>query len=409
MRLIPAVRSLLNVRRLARLDLPPLAGLAVCLSAAGWLWVATYTRPTPLSRLGTGGLLLAAAGLLAAHDLRRTGAEPRRRTRAAAAAVQARRWWPTTAAEVAAVPEARRLRQAAAAEPGPVFPLLNDARPEVRTAAFAALTARDRWRPTEAAAVLAAAHATVEPGVRAAAVTALGAVDDPAAAAGLTGFFRDPDPGVRAAAVTAALRDAGRKWAFVRDGARLALADPKAAGDPLPGAAGRLPAVAVCDLTAWAAEPVPLGPRAVKLLTDHYAVQLRTGSDDHELRTSLTGQVTDLGTPAALRVELAALLRELGLLSAGLLDRMTNPDQPGPVRLLAAEALLAANPNDPDGQDVLRGLARQPNREMALAVAAVLQQRLGVDVGLPTGPLAANSRPAGEVAKRVLQWAVNGR
>lgn len=398
-----------SLRRLARLDLPPLAGLAVCLSAAGWVWAATYQHPSDAVRLGVGGLLLASAGLLAAHDLRRTGAEPRRRTRAAAAAVTARRWWPTNPVEVLGVPEAKRLRQLAAVEPGPVFALLHDARPEVRATAFAALAARDRWRPSEAAAVLAAAHATVEPGVRAGAVTALGAVDQPAAAAGLTAFFRDSDAGVRAAAVAAALTDGGQKWAFVRDGVRLALADPKGSNDPLPGAAGRLPAVAVCDLTAWAGEPVPLGPRAVKLLADHYALQLRTPVGDHELRTGLAASVTDPGTPAALRVELASLLRALGLLSPGMLDRMTNPDQPGPVRLLAAEALLAANPLDPDGQDVLRGLARQPNRELALAVAAVLQQRLGVDVGLPSGPLAANSRPAGEVAKRVLQWAVNSR
>jgi len=53
------------------------------------------------------------------------------------------------------------------------------------------------------------------------------------------------------------------------------------------------------------------------------------------------------------------------------------------------------NPHDPDGVDVLRGLARQPNREMALAVAEVLQNVLGLDLGLPPNEfLAANSKQA---------------
>ena len=83
-------------------------------------------------------------------------------------------------------------------------------------------------------------------------------------------------------------------------------------------------------------------------------------------------------TSPALRVELAALLRDHHLLSADLLDRLTNLDQPGPMRLFAAELMLRINPHDPDGIDVLRGLARQPNREMAVQIASVLQRVLGI-------------------------------
>ena len=81
-------------------------------------------------------------------------------------------------------------------------------------------------------------------------------------------------------------------------------------------------------------------------------------------------------------------------------------DQPGPIRLFAAEQMLRINPHDPDGVDVLRGLARQPNREMALAVAGVLQNVLGLDLGLPAGEMpAASSKTAADVARRVLLWA----
>jgi hypothetical protein len=105
-------------------------------------------------------------------------------------------------------------------------------------------------------------------------------------------------------------------------------------------------------------------------------------------------------------VELASLLRDHNSLSADLLDRLTNPDQPGPIRLFAAELMLRINPHDPDGVDVLRGLSRQPNREMAIRVAAVLQAVLGMDMGLPAGDLPLpTSKPAAEVARRVIAWA----
>jgi hypothetical protein len=112
-------------------------------------------------------------------------------------------------------------------------------------------------------------------------------------------------------------------------------------------------------------------------------------------------------TPPGLRIEIAALLRDHHLLTADLLDRMTNPDQPGPMRLFAAEVMLRANPHDPDGVDVLRGLARQPNRELAVQVGAILQEVLGLELGLPaSGPLPApTSKQAAEVARRVLAWA----
>jgi hypothetical protein len=106
-------------------------------------------------------------------------------------------------------------------------------------------------------------------------------------------------------------------------------------------------------------------------------------------------------------VELAALLRDHHMLSPDLLDRLTNPDQPGPIRLFAAEVMLRANPSDPDGIDVLRGLARQPNREIAVQIGCVLQNVLGLELGLPTNGQvpAPNSKSAADVARRVLAWA----
>jgi len=51
-------------------------------------------------------------------------------------------------------------------------------------------------------------------------------------------------------------------------------------------------------------------------------------------------------------------------------------------------------------------LARQPNRELAVQVAAVLQNVLGLNVGLTEGELpASNSKQASDLARRVLAWA----
>jgi hypothetical protein len=183
------------------------------------------------------------------------------------------------------------------------------------------------------------------------------------------------------------------------------LSDPRGVDRSLPGAAGHLPVIALCDLTSWANEPEPLGTRSVRTLIDHYACLLQT-TGDYDLITDLTNQVLDPATATGLRVELAGLLRNLSLLTPELLDRMTNADQPGPVRLLAAEAMLTADPYHPDGLDVLRGLGRQPNREMALSIAGILQSRLGFDMGLPMEGVPPNSKQAGEVAKKVMAWAV---
>ena len=307
--------------------------------------------------------------------------------------------------EIRYLPEVFALQDAATTEPGPVFDLFRDPRPEVRAAAFAAFIGRPAWRPREASAVLEETRKTKEPAVRVMALAALGGIDDPAITTGIADFFHDSSAEVRAAAVWASLSDGGHRWGVVRDAVRGMLCDTRTVDAALPGAAGILPVVAICDLTAWTAEPEPLGNRSVRTLIDHYSCLLQT-TGDYDLITDLTNQVLDSMTATALRVELSILLRNLGLLTPELLDRMSNSDQPGPVRLLAAEAMLTVDPFHPDGLDVLRGLGRQPNREMALTIAGILQNRLGIDMGLPTEGLVSTSKAAGEVAKKVMAWAV---
>jgi hypothetical protein len=387
---------------------PPVSAAIVILYliALGWLWAFTYLEPDGFAYATRGLFLVVAVGMLIRHDLIRTGVGPRRRAVVISRRLLMRTRWPEGVEGIAALDEVRELRDAIQDDPGPVVEmLLSDRRPEVRAAGFAALHGRPYWRPKEAAAVLDAVRRTHEPNVRAAGVACLAGATDPGTLTALATFLRDPAPGVREAAAESLLAAGADHWPVVRELVRETLADPALANDgPLPGASGRLPALAVCDLNGWAAEVDPLAERSVRTLIEHYAVVLRAGTRP-ELAGELCQQVVDANTPPALRVELAALLRALGLIPHDLLDRMTDVDQPSPIRLLAAEVLLAEDPENPDAVDVLRGLGRQSNRETGLAVARLLQTYLGLDMGLPAGEVSANSKLAAEATRAVFQWA----
>jgi hypothetical protein len=388
---------------------PPVSAsvIVLYLIALGWAWLPTRGSPDWAVHVAHGVLLIGAVGLVALHDLARTGAGPLRRADKWARRISGRSHWPQQIAECRTLSEAAALREAVRDEAGPALALLTDPRPQVVAAALGALEYRPQWKPGEAELVLKVARGSRVPAVRAAAAYALAGVETAELVAGLAGFLRDPAPEVRHAAAEALLWDGDRRWAYAREAVREALSDPKLSEDgPLFVGATRLPAAAVADLTTWAAEHPPLARRSILSLVEQYHRAL-LDADRPELASELAAHMLAIDTPPGLRIEVAALLRDHNLLTADLLDRMTNPDQPGPMRLFAAEVMLRANPHDPDGVDVLRGLARQPNRDLAVQIGAILQGVLGLELGLPSiGPLpASNSKQAAEVARRVLAWA----
>jgi hypothetical protein len=388
---------------------PPVSVSVVILYliALAWVWLPLRGSFDWAAYAAQGVLLTVAVVLLAVHDLTRTGAEPLRRANKWTKRIRSRHQWPEQLADCRVLPEAIGLRAAIRDEPGPALALLSDPRPAVQTAALGALEHRPHWRAGEAEYVLQFAQSSEEPAVRAAAVYALAGVATPELVAGLAGFLRDPAPEVRVAAAESLMWEVEARWPFARDGVREALADPEFAleGPPF-GGIGRLPAAAVADMITWSDEHPPLAHRAILSLVEHYHADL-LAAERPELSSELATMMLAAETPPALRVEIAALLRDHHLLSPDLLDRLTNLDQPGPMRLFAAELMLRINPHDPDGIDVLRGLARQPNRELAVQVAAVLQTVLGIQIGLPEGgelPV-STSKQAADVSRRVLAWA----
>ena len=387
---------------------PPASGLTILLYAIGlgWLWLATGTATDPGLRLARGGFILVAVILFAVHDLTKSGVEPRRRANALTQKLLVRLRWPNTMLEFQEIPEVRKLHDAVRIDPSLAFVLVEDPRPDVRIAGLMALQGRKYWRWDEASVVLKTARTSRESEVRALALAALHNAAGAEFLRSLSPFLKDSSPDVRKVALEVMITGGEQRWGYIREAIRSVLADSSLVSDgALPGAAGRLPAIALCDLTAWAVEPAPLAERSVRTLLAHYN-QALLNPDNSDLAKELCRQVTEEVTPAVLRVELAHLMRHRRCIPNEQLDRMTDADQLGPIRLLAAEIILSTDPNDHSGLDVLRGLGRQSNRDTAFAIARILQGCVGIDFGLPPIGIAPTPKQSAEVTKKVAAWAL---
>ncbi len=386
---------------------PPASGslILLYLMALGWLWFVSQGMNDPFVRAARGLFILVALILFAMHDLIRTGVEPRRRARRLTGRLLTRASWPETLPEFARIPEIEELQSVVRDDPTLVLILLDDRRPDVQLAGLSALQGRPYWRWDEAGALLKMARTTTVPEVKISVLHALGTADNADVMQGVVEFLKDPSKDVRKAASESLLMGGERRWALVRGAIRNLLADPAFLTDgSLPGSAGKLAAVAVCDLTGWATEPGPISERAVRTLLDHYHLTLQR-ADHPGLPAELGRQITDEHSPPILRVELAHLLHQHGMIPDDLLDRMTDADQPGPVRLLAADIVLKSDPTDGSALDVLRGLGRQSNRDTALAIARILHNRLQLDLGLPGSGVVPSSKQSADVTQKVFRWA----
>jgi hypothetical protein len=352
------------------------------------------------------GVLLVASLLLFGHQVVvASGATELRRAQVLAARLAARKNWPEKLYDCRTLPEVKALREALQLDAAPALNLLRQRRPEIRIAALAALEFRKHWRRGQAETVLDLAQREPEPLVRATALSALANVDDLLLVNRLAAFLRDPDEHVRRAASEALLWDGGRRWPGIRLLVRTALADTSLATAASIVPTGQsLPPEALKDLTAWTSETGLLSVRSARTLSALYDRALRE-RDDQELIEELRRQTLSSKCPSCLRIELAHLLKRRGLLDRKLYEVLLDRLNPVPLRLLAAESLLEEQEHA-QALTVLREVARLPNREIALAIAAVVQRQLGVDLGLPPNqpPPPLNSRHAAEITRRVMLW-----
>jgi hypothetical protein len=390
--------------------LHPATGVAVIAEyvlAQVWLWYTgvTYHRHW-FPHLALGVLLLVPLLLFAGISLGRSGAPALRRARLCVRRLLRRTAWPTDLSLCQTLPDVVGLRAAIVEDATPALALLDHPRPEMRAAALAALAYRPAWRPGEAERVQAVARRAPEAAVRAAAVRALANTRDPFVVETIAAALRDPAPEVRRAAAEVLLWDGERRWPWVRFSVHAALADVELRGDgPLPLGGVSLPAQAVRDLQEWTNEGSGLGVRAAQTLVAYYAQLLNARPDAGAIAEELKEMVLNPNASTTLRVELSQMLAEQRLLDQATRAGLVAADNPVTVRLVAAEAALAAGP-DAQAERALREIARRPNREIALSVAQIVQRRLGIDMGIDLHHVpAAQSRRAAEITRRVMEWA----
>jgi hypothetical protein len=384
--------------------------ITLYLIGLAWLWTGS-TRDDWYTHLTKSILLVVPIIMFAYQTLTESGAPEIRRARLLADRLAARRDWPADLAACRSLPEVKALRAALTVDAWPALALLHHPRTEVRVAALSALEFRKEWRLGQAELVLQTAQHAEQPVVRAAAVCALANVDNRVLVEAVAQFLSDPSLEVRRAATESLLWDTERRWGWIRYVVRRVLADPLYQNDGALCHNGELLTVeAANDLMAWCAEKGVLAVRAALTLGVHYNRALAERPDEAPVK-ELRRLLADPHTPAVLRIELGRLLQYHQELDPPLLERLLDSANPAPLRLTAAETLLAEHADGPlygAAAAALRDLARLPNREIALATADVIQRRLGVDLGLGLGqPLPpVHSRQAAEVTRRVMRWAV---
>ncbi|HEV3145476.1 MAG TPA: HEAT repeat domain-containing protein [Gemmataceae bacterium] len=382
--------------------------LIPCVTGLFWLWVAKPDFQSPFICLAQALLLLMPACLMAVQTVAASGAPALRRARTLTQRLARRANWPPDLNACRQMPEVRELRDAIFQEMGPVLPFLQHPCPQLRMVILAALEFRKTWHYGQPELVLALAQKDTVPAIRAAALLALGSVPHRQLIEPMAECLRDPAPEVRRAAAEALLWDIDRRWVWIRNAVHEALAEPRYAKDgPLTVATGSFTPQAVSDLTTWAGENGALGIRSTQTLIDHYRRQLAEQPEPMEI-AQMRDQVASNRISAVLRVELAQLLHAHALLTDALREQMLHPNNPSSLRLVAVESMLQQGQEEL-AVEALRNVARQPNRELALTAAILVQKYLHIDMGLQLGapPPALHTRQAAEVTHRVIQWAQN--
>jgi hypothetical protein len=354
-----------------------------------------------MSAGGLAALALIVAILPWAHSL----SSIERRARNYVARLAARTHWPEDIASCERLPEVKLLQDLIHHDAEPALMVLNHPRPQVRMVLLSSLQGRAIYAPGQAERILAAAYYAQEPVVRAAALRALANVREPHLLQRMSEFAVDSALEVRRATAEAMVYNAHVRWMDTRRYIHAALNDRRFIEDgPLPVGLNSLPMQALDDLSVWACEPGATSRRSMASLMGYYRTTLHR-EQDPELLQRLYSQMLDAKLHSTLRVEVAFLLRDQACLNQDVMRRMLEYHQPSQIRLLASAELLNKG-FDELALETLREVARQPNREIALGVAQVLQATMAIDMGLdnPQIPPPSNSKQAAEVARRVVLW-----
>ena len=359
----------------------------------------------PLCHLALALCLLTPISIFMFRELTATGGNIRKAKFILRAFLE-REDWPDTHDDIRQLPEVRRLRELLRENPTPALPYLNHPSVKIQAVVLTALEFQPNWAREHADAVLHRANFTDEPLVRSAAVMALACVTKPRHIACLVPFLSDASPEVRRATGIALLWDARNRWNDLRGQIRDALSKPHAAKDGALPCSADFPITAIQDLLMWAGEAGAVGRRSTQTILRHCKKAIEEdGSPEAIDRMVMMVQYQKISP--AIRVEIAHRLHSTGQLAPEVAVKLLGSGQPTMLRVIAAGALLSQH-EDARAVEVLRDAAQQPNREIALVAAGIIQKYLGVDMGLPVGEELPNpnSRLAAEVTRRLIQWSV---
>lgn len=357
----------------------------------------------PLCQAALGLSLLTPVGAFMYRELTATGGNIRKAKFILRSLVE-RESWPDDHDELRQLPEIRHLRELLKENASPAMPYLNHPNPKIQAVALTALEFQPKWGKDEPDLIIHRANFSDEPLVRSAAVMALACVTKPRHLACLVPFLSDHSAHVRRAAGIAILWDARNRWADLRASIREAISKPFASKDgPLP-CSGDFPLMAIQDLLMWAGEAGVVGRRATQTILRHCKKAIEEDSSPEAIDRMVTLVQYQQVVPS-IRVEVAFRLHAAGKLAPEVAVKLLGSAQPTLLRVIAAGALLSQH-EDARAVDVLRDAARQPNREIGLVAADIVQKYLGVDMGLPMGEDLPNpnSRLAGEVIRKLIKW-----
>jgi HEAT repeat protein len=350
--------------------------------------------------------ILCGVGLIVRNELTTTSGNARR-IKFLISKLVVRKDWPATFEEYRTCPQIQSLREGLGDNAAGVLPLLAHDDIRVQMAALTAIEFFPTWRKDQVEVILQRAAYTDQPVVRAAALLALANVVKSRHVLALLPYLTDGSEVVRRSAAIAVLWDAPGRWTEIRGYIRGALAAPHAAKDgPLP-CSGSLPPMALEDLVNWAAESGPVGKRSTATLIRHCKKAIHEDGSQMAI-DRVSSFVANPKIPAAIRVELAHRLQSADVFPVNMAVTLLGPTNPTMLRVLAAGAILS-HTEDHQAVEVLREAAKQPNREITLAAAGLVQKYLGVDLGLAVGVQlpATNSREAAEITRRVQKWAAD--
>lgn len=358
-----------------------------------------------LCQFALGTCLVTPVAVFMYRELTATGGNLRR-AKFILSSLPEREDWPDSHDELRQMPEIRRLRELLRENASPAMPYLNHPNPKIQAVVLTALEFQPQWGKDQADAVIHRANFTDEPLVRSSAVMALACVTKPRHLACIVPFLSDPSAEVRRAAGIAILWDARTRWNDLRGNIREALSKQFALKDgPLP-CSGDFPLTAIQDLLMWAGEAGAVGRRSTQTILRHCKKAIEEDGSSEAIDRMVTLVQTQQVVPA-IRVEVAYRLHATGHLAPEVAVKLLGSGQPTLLRVIAAGALLSQH-EDARAVEVLRDAAQQPNREIALVAADIIQKYLGVDMGLPMGEDLPNpnSRLAGEVTRKLIKWAL---